>query len=109
MDEALFVDHVGETVGGGAEGVEEGHGLVEVGDAVGEGKDAPGDGAQHGDLGGEVSIGDEGEVVVFGFAEVAGVEAMTEGVGVAGLGAAFARGGGGGGHGWCDGSRSRTT
>lgn len=37
VDEALFVDHVGETVGGGAEGVEEGHGLVEVGDAVGEG------------------------------------------------------------------------
>lgn len=45
MKEALFVDHVGEALGGGAEGVEEGHGLVEVGDAVAELEDAAGDGA----------------------------------------------------------------
>ncbi len=96
VEEALFVNHVGEALGGGAEGVEEGHGLIEVGDAVAEFEDAAGDGAQHSDLGGEVGGFEVVEVFELSLAEVAGVEAVAEGVGVAGLGAAFTGWGHGG-------------
>ncbi len=63
MEQALFVDHVGEAMGGGAEGLEEGQGLVEVGDAVAELEDAACDSTQHDDLGGEVGGLDVVEVV----------------------------------------------
>lgn len=97
MEQTLFIDHVGEAMRGGSKGVEEGQGLVEVGDAVAEFKDAAGDGAQHGDLGGEVGGLEGVEVIELRLAEVTRVEAVSEGVGIAGLGTAFT--GSGRGHG----------
>lgn len=78
-------------MGAGAQGAEQVHRLVEIGRAIGEVKQAAGDGAQHGDLRGEVFAADLVEVSEFGLAEALGVEAVPEGVSVAGLGAAFTR------------------
>jgi hypothetical protein len=90
-NEAVHSDHIREAGGAGAHGAEQAHGLVEVGNAIGDFENAAGDGTQHVDLGVEVVAVDLVEVGGLGLAQAAGVKAMAEGVGVAELGAAFAR------------------
>lgn len=54
---------------------------------------AAGGGAEHGYLGAEVAAIDRIRDIGLCLAQAAGVKAVTEGVGVAGLGVEFARGG----------------
>lgn len=96
-EEALVAEEAGEAGEGGFEGGEGGRieGLVGGGEAaLDKGED---DEADEGDL--LIEAGDgggAGVVVELLGAEFAGVEAVLEGVGVAGLGAGAARGGHGG-------------
>jgi hypothetical protein len=92
LDDGLDLDQAGELGGGGAEGGEQAQAGVDVVDVGGEGEDTADDDAQRGDLFAQVvavQILDGFDFVGF---EVAGIEAVLEGVEVAGLGAARALG-----------------
>jgi hypothetical protein len=90
--EALGLDHAVEAGGGQAEGADDFQHLVEVDGGVNTIDQSAGKEAQHVDLFGEAfEVGGE-EVAQVALVEAAGVEAVAEGVEVAGLAAALAGG-----------------
>ena len=106
----LGLDEAGEGGGGEAEGTQEAQGFRQVIDGAAQFEDAANEDTQHGDLVLQADLGGLIEVGEVDFFEVAGVEAVLEGVAIAGRSAARATMGGGllrrgrqfgrAGHGW---------